>query len=160
MRFSNDPAPQVLLFRLHFAIWRPSDRKYPNFFMTKSWGLDPISCPSLLSCPPKAGPKIIQFRDSVLPLPPMILLRTVHLTDEDTDVISDHCKTSSMVPEPMVIHTSTASPPLPSPLLCLRRTLACPYTRFKFFSRQMLLESSLGKAIRNRTLRTRIGTCS
>ncbi len=47
------------------------------------------------------------------------LLKTVRLADEDTDIVSDHCETSSMAPEP-------TTSPLPSPLLCPRRTfLAC-----------------------------------
>jgi hypothetical protein len=38
------------------------------------------------------------------------LLKTVCLTDGDTDVVSDHCEPSSMASEPTVIHMPTACP--------------------------------------------------
>jgi len=64
------------------------------------------------------------------------LLKTVRLIDEDTDDV-DHCDTSSVVPEPTIIHTTS---PLPSPLLCPRRTflaaliLASKFSQDKCYS--------------------------
>ena len=60
----------------------------------------------------------------------------IRRTDEESDVISD---TLSMVPEPTVVHISSASP-LPSPLLCPRRTflaaliLAAKFSQDKCYS--------------------------
>ena len=67
------------------------------------------------------------------------LLKTVRLTDEDAEVVSDHCQISDVVHEPMVMHMSTASS-LPSPLLCPRRTflaaliLASKFSQDKCYS--------------------------
>jgi hypothetical protein len=72
--------------------------------------------------------------------PPMTsdeLLKTVRLIDEDVDVGSDHCE--SLAPEPTVVVASTSSP-LPSPLLCPRRTflalliLASKFSQDKCYS--------------------------
>jgi hypothetical protein len=69
------------------------------------------------------------------------LLKTVCLSDEDPDVVSDHCKTSSMAPEP----TATMSP-LPSLLLSPRRTfLAALILASKFSQEKCYLNRAWAK---------------
>jgi len=69
------------------------------------------------------------------------LLKTVRLTDEDTDLISDHCEMVGIAPEPSVL--TTAFPPSES----LPHVSSRPHTCLKNFSGQMLLKSCMGQAI-------------
>jgi hypothetical protein len=70
------------------------------------------------------------------------LLKTVRLTEEDPDIVSDYYEMSSMAPEP-------TTSPLPTSV-CLPYFLSRPHARLKIPSRQMLLELELcfGKTCR------------